>query len=142
MTDKSMRTTAFAAIALVALAGCTAAGISAPSAAVPSTVSASPTVSSETSPSGPPTSSAAAGSSGVVIMEFAFKPGAITVTRGSKIAWTNSDSTAHTVTLDDNSVDSGALNVGSSFDHTFATAGTFPYHCTIHSFMHRTIKVT
>jgi plastocyanin len=28
--------------------------------------------------------------------------------------------------------DSGTLNAPASFDHTFATAGSFPYHCVFH----------
>jgi plastocyanin len=32
--------------------------------------------------------------------------------------------------------------VGSTFGHTFATAGTFAYHCKIHSTMHGTVVVT
>jgi len=45
-----------------------------------------------------------------------------------------------------NPVGSGAelglnLPVGVSVQHTFNTAGTFPYHCSIHTVMHDTITV-
>jgi plastocyanin len=82
------------------------------------------------------------GSSAVEIKGLAFNPASITVKAGSKVTWTNNDSTTHTVTLDDNSVDSGNVNVGSTFDHTFGAAGTFAYHCKIHSSMHGTVTVT
>ena len=32
-------------------------------------------------------------------------------------------------------INSGNLPPGGSFQHTFASAGTFPYHCTIHAAM-------
>jgi plastocyanin len=59
----------------------------------------------------------------------------------SKVTGRN-EPTAHTVTFDDGSADSGNLAPGSTFDHTFATAGTFAYHCAIHSSMHGTVTVT
>ena len=53
----------------------------------------------------------------------------------------NRDSAAHTVTADDTSFDSGALQSAASFTQTFAKAGTFAYHCSIHSRMVGTIVV-
>ena len=32
-------------------------------------------------------------------------------------------------------LNSGNIAAGGTFDHTFGTAGTFPYHCTIHAVM-------
>jgi plastocyanin len=84
----------------------------------------------------------AAAPSAVEIKSLAFNPASVTVKTGSKVTWTNNDNVTHTVTLDDNSVDSGNVNVGSSFDHTFATAGTFAYHCKIHPTMHGAVVVT
>ena len=81
-------------------------------------------------------------SSAVEIKNFAFDPAGASVTAGSKVTWTNSDSTAHTVTFDDGSADSGNLAPGATFDHTFASAGTFAYHCAIHSSMKGTVTVT
>src|SRR5690349_626613 len=75
----------------------------------------------------------AGGSSAVEIKNTAYNPATITAKVGDKVTWTNNDSVTHTVTLDDNSADSGDLAAGSTFDHTFATAGTFAYHCKIHS---------
>ena len=55
---------------------------------------------------------------------------------------TNNDSTAHTFTADDGkSFDTGDLDPGSSKSVTVAKAGKYPYHCTIHSFMHGTLVV-
>jgi plastocyanin len=73
---------------------------------------------------------------------IAFSPTSVTVKAGDKVTWTNNDSFAHTVTLDDNSVDSGEVAAGATFENTFATAGTFAYHCKIHAVMHATVTVT
>ncbi|HEY8987546.1 MAG TPA: plastocyanin/azurin family copper-binding protein [Candidatus Limnocylindrales bacterium] len=86
--------------------------------------------------------SAGSSSNAVSIKDTAFNPTAITVKVGDKVTWTNNDGFAHTVTLDDNSVDSGNLTPGATFDNTFAAAGTFAYHCKIHSSMHGTVTVT
>jgi plastocyanin len=63
----------------------------------------------------------------------AFGTNPLVVSTGTMVTWTNNDSIAHTVTSDDGtSFDSGALSPGQTFSHTFDTAGTFPYHCSIH----------
>jgi plastocyanin len=87
-------------------------------------------------------SSGAAGSNAVEMKNIAFNPTSVTVKPGDKVTWTNNDTVAHTVTLDDNSVDSGEVAAGATFANTFATAGTFAYHCKIHSVMHATVTVT
>jgi plastocyanin len=38
-------------------------------------------------------------------------------------------------------LNSGNIGPGGNFQHTFATQGTFPYHCSIHSAMTGTITV-
>jgi plastocyanin len=86
--------------------------------------------------------SAASGSSAVEIKNLTYSPATITVKAGTKVTWTNNDTFAHTVTLDDNSVDSGNVAASATFDNTFATAGTFAYHCKIHASMHGTVTVT
>ena len=63
------------------------------------------------------------------------------MTAGTTVTWTNSDSTQHTVTADDGSFDSGVLAQGQTFSHTFDTAGTIAYHCTIHPNMQATVTV-
>jgi plastocyanin len=83
----------------------------------------------------------AAASGGVTIQGFAFHPGGITVHTGDTVTWTNADSTQHTATANDGSFDTGTLSKGASGSHTFNTAGTFSYHCSIHPFMHGTITV-
>jgi plastocyanin len=73
---------------------------------------------------------------------FAFNPGNIEVAAGTTVTWTNNDSTAHTVTADDGSFQSGRLEQGDTFSYTFDTAGTFSYHCEYHANMTATVTVS
>ncbi len=91
-----------------------------------------------------PTSAAASSSGGattVSIKDFAFTPSSITIKAGQSLTWTQRDSTRHTVTSDAKDWDSGALDNGKSFSHTFDTAGTFSYHCAFHPTMKGTVIV-
>jgi plastocyanin len=100
--------------------------------------SSAPTGQPSTAPSGAP--SAAAGDA-VSIAGFAFQPGEITVSVGTTVTWTNNDTPGHTVTADDGSFKSDTLATGTTFSQTFASAGTFAYHCSIHSSMTGTVTV-
>jgi plastocyanin len=71
----------------------------------------------------------------------AFDPASVTVSIGDSVTWTNADGVAHTATADDASFDTGNIAAGGSDSITFATAGSFPYHCTIHPAMTGTITV-
>jgi plastocyanin len=84
----------------------------------------------------------AAGASAVSIKGFAFNPGDVSVKAGTKVTWTNDDSTTHKIKSDDGSFDSEGLSQGDTFEHTFDAAGTFPYICSIHPSMKGTITVT
>jgi plastocyanin len=93
------------------------------------------------------TASALAATMSVSIKNFAFNPTAVSIRVGDKVTWTNNEASLggpmHTVTSDDgHSFDSGNVNPGSSYSVTFNKAGTFAYHCNIHSNMHGTITVT
>ena len=89
----------------------------------------------------PAGSSGPAAGTSVSIVNFAFNPSSLTVKVGDTVSWTNSSGTGHTVTADDGSFDSGNLAGGAGFQHTFSAAGTFSYHCSIHSSMKATIIV-
>jgi plastocyanin len=71
----------------------------------------------------------------VTIQNFSFGPGALTVSAGTTVTWTNSDSVTHTVTAMDGSFDSSNLEPGQQFSFTFSLPGTYTYHCSIHPFM-------
>src|SRR5919204_584228 len=71
-----------------------------------------------------------------------FDPTSLTIAVGDTVTWTNHGQVAHTVTANGGSFDSGTLNSGRSFTHTFNQAGTFPYFCQFHAGMKGTITVT
>jgi plastocyanin len=83
----------------------------------------------------------AAASAGVVIKNFQFKPGTSTVHVGDTITWTNQDIAPHTATAKDGSWDTGTIKKGKTGSHTFTTAGTIPYICSIHPNMKGTVVV-
>ena len=91
--------------------------------------------------------SALAAGGGVVVTgssRYSFSPGAITVTVGHSVTWSNNTQAPHTVTSD---CGGGPLNGilqigGGSYSATFRTAGTFAYHCNVHAYMHGVIHVT
>ena len=76
----------------------------------------------------------------VSIRDFFFDPANIAVAPGTTVRWVNQGNAPHTVTANDRSFDSGRLNPGQSFTHTFQGAGTFSYFCEIHP--HMTASVT
>jgi plastocyanin len=84
---------------------------------------------------------ALAATSAVSIQNSAFAPPTVTVRVGDTVTWTNRDAFSHTSTSDTGAWDSGVITAGSSHSFTFASAGTFAYHCAIHAFMHGTVVV-
>ncbi len=87
------------------------------------------------------TSSPPVSGNAVTISNFSFSPGSLTVSVGTKVTWTNKDSTTHTVTSDSGAFNSGNLAPNASYSYTFSSAGTFSYHCAIHTYMTGTITV-
>ena len=88
---------------------------------------------------------AASGTAGsaIAIKDFEFSPDPLEAKAGATITVKNDDSTAHTLTADDKSFDTGELDGGASGKLTLADeAGTVAYHCEIHDFMKGSIKVT
>lgn len=57
------------------------------------------------------------------------------------VRWINNDNFPHTVTAVDGSFDSGNMNAGQSFVHTFTKAGKYAYFCTYHPWMSGTVTV-
>jgi plastocyanin len=91
-------------------------------------------------PHKPPKAHAAAPGS-VTIKDFSYGPAAVTVGAGDSVTWVNQGPTKHSATAKDGSFDTGLLAKGGSASHTFTKAGTFSYVCSIHPFMHGTVKV-
>jgi plastocyanin len=71
-----------------------------------------------------------------------YEPPTLTVPTGTTVTWKNIDSTLHTVTsgsaesgVSGTEFDSSYMAGGKTFQHTFSSAGTFDYYCTLHPFM-------
>lgn len=75
------------------------------------------------------------------IDNFRFAPTPIDVGVGGELTWTNKQNVEHTVVSDDGKFGSGVLGVKDTFSTKFTTAGTYPYHCSIHPFMKGTVVV-
>lgn len=122
-----------ALMAVLAVAGCGSSGGGTSSSA-----------SSTPASTATPTSGGSAGASGgstVEIANFMFTPMTLTVSAGTTVTWKFDDSTPHTVAAHDNSFMSPPMSKGQTYTHTFATAGTVKYHCSIHPFMTGVIVV-
>jgi plastocyanin len=132
---------AVAAALVLAVAGCGSSSSDSGAAAPATQAPASQAPASPAPAGGAPSGSAAAAASAVKIQNFAFVPKALTVPAGGTVTWTFVDSTDHTVVADDNAFASQAEGNGMTYSHTFPTAGTVPYHCSIHPFMKATITV-
>lgn len=71
----------------------------------------------------------------VDIQNSAFILSTITVNKGDTVTWRNNDPMVHRIVSDDGSFDLGDMNNGATAKYTFDTAGTFNYHCSIHTYM-------
>ena len=77
----------------------------------------------------------------VHIKNFAYVPDKLTVNVGDAVRFVQDDDAPHTVTAVDKSFDSGNLDKGKSWTHTFTAAGTFAYFCAYHTYMKGSITV-
>ena len=72
-----------------------------------------------------------------------YDPDPANIAVGTTVTWTNDDATLHTVVSGNpttgETADFGSsstfLSKGKTISHTFDTAGTFDYYCTLHPFM-------
>lgn len=82
--------------------------------------------------------SAVKGASNSFLVKDGFQPKEITLVIGvnNTVTWTNDDpGVVHTVHSDLPEFDSGILDPGKSFAHTFTKPGTYTYHCDPHPWM-------
>lgn len=62
-----------------------------------------------------------------------FSPAIIRIKSGTKVTWTNNDSSQHILRFTDE--ESEVLDMGEDFSKTFSSTGTFDYDCGLHSNM-------
>ena len=92
-----------------------------------------------------------AGTEGCEKDESCFQPYNVSVDVGGTVTWTNTDKQLHTVSSgngpNDNSTGSvfdtgfSTFKPGTTFSHTFTTAGTFNYYCQVHPWMAGVVTV-
>jgi plastocyanin len=88
------------------------------------------------------TSSGAEGTE-ITIKDFTYSPNPLEAKVGDTITVKNDDGSAHTLTADDDSVDTGNIAGGASGTVEMEKAGTLAYHCNIHgNTMAGTIEVS
>jgi len=77
------------------------------------------------------------------MVEFAFEPANVTINVGDTVTWTNNGDIVHTATSTEPSgaFDSGLVNPGETFAHTFDAPGTYQYICSVHPNMMGTVVV-
>ncbi|MEP6573769.1 MAG: cupredoxin domain-containing protein [Gemmatimonadota bacterium] len=103
--------------------------------------------STPTAPAPNPNVTIVQGASLLTTTAFDPNPFTISLAAGGSVTWRMDDNgvPAHTVTSDQGApaaFNSGHLAEGASFTHVFTVAGTYNYHCSIHSNMMGTITVT
>ena len=97
------------------------------------------------------------------VAPYAFSPAPLTITVGTTVKWTNSGKVSHTATSDQTPADwnSGTVSPAGTgtcdpndpyctpgttpagtYQRTFNTAGTFPYHCEVHKLQGMTGTIT
>ena len=68
-----------------------------------------------------------------VIMEnFSFQPGTLTVKAGTTVTWINHDDDPHTVNENNKTFKSGTLDTDAKFSYKFTSPGTYSYFCSLH----------
>jgi plastocyanin len=75
------------------------------------------------------------------VRDFMFRPARLVVEAGTTVVWTNGGQVVHTVTAEDGSFDSGAIESGAKRAMLFSKPGRFPFHCTPHPFMRGEVVV-
>ncbi len=84
-----------------------------------------------------------AGPGAVRIANFEFKPQTVVVKPGTKVTWTNDDSSIHDIkdTSPLATPVSPSLSQGDTFSITYAQPGTYSYVCGIHPYMTGSVEV-
>src|SRR4051794_22410767 len=82
-----------------------------------------------------------AASASVTMGDLFFSPASVTIAVGDTVTWHNTGQAPHNATGDGGSFSTPTINHGESASHTFDSAGTFSYICTIHPQMKGTIRV-
>ncbi len=122
----------------------TAASTAASSATVAaSTAVASPSAAALPSPTASPTASQLSYTVTIpnTAAPYSFQPVTMTVPRGASVTWRNEASAPHQIVSNTGVFSGPVINSGQTYTYQFNQAGTYPYHCAIHTYMTGTIIV-
>jgi plastocyanin len=100
-----------------------------------------PTPGPAPSPPTPPRTTPVSGTVRTGMKNVNYLQSKLEITVGTTVEWTNRDPLAHSVTATDKSFNSGLIQPGKTFRHTFTKAGKFSFYCIPHPFMRGTIVV-
>jgi plastocyanin len=68
----------------------------------------------------------------VMVENFSFQPGTLTVKAGTTVTWVNHDDEPHTVNENNKTFKSGTLDTDAKFSYKFISPGTYSYFCSLH----------
>ena len=68
----------------------------------------------------------------VVVENFSFQPGTLTVAPGTTVTWVNHDDEPHTVNENNKTFKSGTLDTDAKFSYKFTSPGSYSYFCSLH----------
>lgn len=77
----------------------------------------------------------AAAAHDIAVDNFRFTPGAVAVSAGTTVSWTNHDDVPHNIVSTSQQFKSPILDSDQQFAHTFDTPGTYDYFCSLHPHM-------
>ncbi len=112
-----------------------------------STAVASPSAAASASPTATPTASPSASQLSYTVTipntaaPYSFQPASMTVPRGASVTWRNDATVPHQIVSNTGAFSSAILSPGQTYTHQFTQAGTYAYHCGIHTYMMGTITV-
>jgi plastocyanin len=68
----------------------------------------------------------------VMVENFSFQPGTLTVKAGTTVTWVNHDDEPHTVNENNKTFKSGTLDTDAKFSYKFTSPGSYSYFCSLH----------
>jgi plastocyanin len=78
----------------------------------------------------------------VKVVDFGFEPITVRASVGQVVAFSNAGLASHTATLDDGACTTTEIATGMSEGLIFARAGSYPFHCRIHTWMTGTAEIS
>jgi plastocyanin len=68
----------------------------------------------------------------IMVENFSFQPGTLTVKAGTTVTWVNHDDEPHTVNENNKTFKSGTLDTDAKFSYKFISPGSYSYFWSLH----------